>query len=213
MRSIDIIGRRRWLLSTLPMMSCFLTASAIAYSVEGTTITARGAQASESIAGIVFIYLFAAAYSPGLGPIPFTLASESFPLSNREAGASVAISINLLFAGLLTILLPSINREFKIEGTLGFFAGMNVVAFILVYLFVEETKRLPLEELEVVYDNPKLEFAKYQLCTRLPYHWRRLMSRFGEVEEPDSFDEIALERRRARDQVDTSDDDVPGRTD
>lgn len=55
-RSIDIIGRRRWLLTTLPMMSVFLMASAIAYAVEGTTISERGAQASESIAGIVFIY-------------------------------------------------------------------------------------------------------------------------------------------------------------
>lgn len=60
-------------------------ASAIAYAVDGTTVTPRGAQASESIAGIVFIYceelkqthvkeeilirilVFAAAYSPGLG--------------------------------------------------------------------------------------------------------------------------------------------------
>ncbi|RSM06022.1 hypothetical protein CEP52_005957 [Fusarium oligoseptatum] len=211
MRSIDIIGRRRWLLSTLPMMSVFLMASAIAYAVEGTRVTERGAQASESIAGIVFIYLFAAAYSPGLGPIPFTLASESFPLSNREAGASVAISINLLFAGILTILIPSINREFKIEGTLGFFAGMNVIAFILVWLFVEETKRLPLEELEKVYDNPKFDFAKYQLSERLPYHMKRLLSCFGGVEEPKSYDEIVLGRWRAGDPANTSDDDVSQR--
>ncbi|KAL2694692.1 hypothetical protein Neosp_001278 [[Neocosmospora] mangrovei] len=213
MRSIDIIGRRRWLLSTLPMMSVCLMAAAIAYAVDGTRVTSRGAQGSESIAGIVFIYLFAAAYSPGLGPIPFTLASESFPLSNREAGASVAISINLLFAGILTILIPSINREFKIEGTLGFFAGLNVVAFILVWLFVEETKRLPLEELEKVYDNPKFDFAKYQLFKRFPYHMKRLASCFGEVEEPESFDEIVLKKaRRARDPADTSDDDVPPRS-
>lgn len=55
-RSIDIIGRRRWLLSTLPIMSACLMASAIAYAVDGTTVSDRGAQASESIAGIVFIY-------------------------------------------------------------------------------------------------------------------------------------------------------------
>lgn len=28
---------------------------------------------------------FAVCYSPAMGPIPFTLASESFPLSHREA--------------------------------------------------------------------------------------------------------------------------------
>jgi hypothetical protein len=50
--------------------------------------------------------VFAVAYSPGLGPIPFTLASESFPLSHREAGTAWPISINLLFAGLLSIFYP-----------------------------------------------------------------------------------------------------------
>jgi hypothetical protein len=132
-------------------------------------------------------------------------------LTNSLQGASVAISINLLFAGILTILIPSINREFKIEGTLGFFAGMNVVAFILVWLFVEETKRLPLEELEKVYDSLKFDFAKYQLFTRRPYPMKRWSSCFGEVEEPESFDEIVLRRRRAGDQADTSDDEVPPR--
>lgn len=29
--------------------------------------------------------VFSAVYSPSLGPIPFTLASESFPLAQREA--------------------------------------------------------------------------------------------------------------------------------
>lgn len=131
-------------------------------------------------------------------------------LTNSLQGASVAISINLLFAGILTILIPSMNREFKIEGTLGFFASMNVVAFILVWLFVEETKRLPLEELEKVYDNPKFDFAKYQLFTRLPYYMKLLLSCFGDVEKPESFDEIVL-RRRAGDPADTSDDDVSQR--
>lgn len=75
--------------------------------------------------------VFAVAYSPGLGPIPFTLASESFPLTHREAvsrhdlalrpgaylianrclsnkkqGTAWAISINLLFAGLLAVCFP-----------------------------------------------------------------------------------------------------------
>ncbi|KAF4980364.1 hypothetical protein FZEAL_3594 [Fusarium zealandicum] len=88
MRSIDIIGRRRWLLSTLPMMSVFLMVSAISYALVDKSAppeeyNVRGAP--ESVAGIVFIYLFAAVYSPGLGPIPFTLASESFSLEHREA--------------------------------------------------------------------------------------------------------------------------------
>ncbi|KAF4470086.1 myo-inositol transport ITR1 [Fusarium albosuccineum] len=205
MRSIDIIGRRRWLLSTLPIMSCFLMAATIAYAVapsdKSTTDTSDEenkpqAGTSQAIAGIIFIYLFAAAYSPGLGPIPFTLASESFPLQNREAGASVAIAINLCFAGLLTILIPRINAVFKMAGTLGFFAGLNVVAFVLIYLFVEETKQLTLEELEQIFNNPKRRFASYQLNTRLPFFLKKYLFFQWHIERPSNYDEYVLRDRQ-----------------
>ncbi|KAJ4247776.1 hypothetical protein NW762_012985 [Fusarium torreyae] len=201
MRSIDIIGRRRWLLLTLPMMSLFLMAATIAYAVapqkDSGDQPKPEAATPGSIAGIIFIYLFAAAYSPGLGPIPFTLASESFPLKNREAGASVAISINLFFAGLLTILLPRINAVFEMAGTLGFFAGLNIVAFVLIFFFVEETKQLTLEELDQVFDNPKSRFAHYQLAKRLPFISKKYLLWRRDTERPVTYDEWALEDRQA----------------
>ncbi|RKL15285.1 hypothetical protein BFJ68_g5923 [Fusarium oxysporum] len=196
-RSIDIIGRRSWLLSTLPMMSMFLMAATISYAVAPQVDSGDQpkpkANTGGSIAGIIFIYLFAAAYSPGLGPIPFTLASESFPLKNREAGASVAISINLFFAGLLTILLPRINAVFEMAGTLGFFAGLNIVAFVLIFVFVEETKQLTLEELDTVFNNPKSRFAHYQLTKRLPFLSKRYLLWKKDAERPLAYDEWAME--------------------
>ncbi|EWG53749.1 hypothetical protein FVEG_12113 [Fusarium verticillioides 7600] len=197
MRSIDIIGRRSWLLSTLPMMSMFLMAATISYAVAPQVDSGDQpkpkADTGGSIAGIIFIYLFAAAYSPGLGPIPFTLASESFPLKNREAGASVAISINLFFAGLLTILLPRINAVFEMAGTLGFFAGLNIVAFVLIFFFAEETKQLTLEELDTVFNNPKSRFAHYQLTKRLPFLSKRYLLWKKDAERPLAYDEWAVE--------------------
>ncbi|CZR38379.1 uncharacterized protein FPRO_06430 [Fusarium proliferatum ET1] len=197
MRSIDIIGRRRWLLSTLPLMGMFLMAATICYAVAPQVDSGDQpkpkADTGGSIAGIIFIYLFAAAYSPGLGPIPFTLASESFPLKNREAGASVAISINLFFAGLLTIILPRINAVFEMAGTLGFFAGLNIVAFVLIFFFVEETKQLTLEELDTVFNNPKSRFAHYQLTKRLPFLSKRYLLWKKDAERPLAYDEWAVE--------------------
>jgi hypothetical protein len=62
------------------MMSMFLMAATISYAVAPQVDSGDQpkpkADTGGSIAGIIFIYLFAAAYSPGLGPIPFTLASE-----------------------------------------------------------------------------------------------------------------------------------------
>ena len=36
------------------------------------------------------MYVFAAFYSPGEGPVPFTYSAEVFPLSHREVGMGFA---------------------------------------------------------------------------------------------------------------------------
>ncbi|KAG6011063.1 hypothetical protein E4U21_000094 [Claviceps maximensis] len=76
-RSIDTIGRRRWLNITLPFMAIFMLGAAVSGHIEDIN--------SRISVTACFLFLFSAAYSPGLGPIPFTLASESFPLTHREA--------------------------------------------------------------------------------------------------------------------------------
>lgn len=75
----------------------------------------------------------------------------------------MAISINLFFAGMLTILLPSIDKKLKTAGTLGLFAGLNIVAFILIFFLVQETKELSLEDLDHLFDIPMQDFARERL--------------------------------------------------
>ncbi|KXH65665.1 hypothetical protein CSAL01_09677 [Colletotrichum salicis] len=177
-RSIDNFGRRRWLLVTLPLMCILLAAAALSFLIPGPTQI-----------GIValFIFLFAAVYSPGLGPIPFTLASESFPLTHREAGCSVAISVNLFFAGMLTIVFPAVNHALKSWGTLALFAGLNLVAFALIFLLVEETKQVSLEELSLIYAVPKKNFVRFQLKEHLPYMVKRYLTRTWNGGDPPNF--------------------------
>ncbi|KAL7951280.1 MFS general substrate transporter [Trichoderma barbatum] len=160
-RSIDTLGRRKWLLATLPLMSLLMLGAALSFNIVAEN-TRVGVAAS-------FLFLFAAVYSPGLGPIPFTLASESFPLSHREAGASWAIAINLGFAGLLSIVFPSVNSGLKEIGSLGLFSGLNVVALVMVFLLVEETKRRTLEELDHIFAVSKRKFMRFQVFEYLPW--------------------------------------------
>ncbi|KAI0453774.1 sugar transporter-domain-containing protein [Xylaria acuta] len=164
-RSIDTLGRRKWLVLTLPLMCLFMTAAALSTLIP--EYKTRG--------GIValFVFLFAIAYSPGMGPVPFTLASESFPLSHREAGCAFAVATNLGFAGLLSIFFPSIYAGLHDGGTLGLFAGLNLVAFALVFLLVEETKLRSLEDLDGIFDVKKSRFTRYQVVEYLPWFFRR----------------------------------------
>ncbi|KHO01020.1 sugar transporter [Metarhizium album ARSEF 1941] len=160
-KSIDTLGRRRWLLLTIPFMAAFMLGAGLSDYVKDDT-TRNGVTAC-------FLFLFAMAYSPGLGPIPFTLASESFPLTHREAGTAWAISINLFFAGLLAVFFPGINSVLGQKGSMGIFAGLNVVAFVMVFLFVEETKQRSLEELDHIFAVSKRDFMRFKLTRYLPW--------------------------------------------
>ena len=54
----------------------------------------------------IFIYIYAAFYSPGEGPVPFTYSAEVFPLSHREVGMGWAVATNLFWAAVVSIALP-----------------------------------------------------------------------------------------------------------
>lgn len=91
-----------------------------------------------------FVFIFAAFYSPGEGPVPFTYSAEVFPLSHREVGMSWAVATNSMsklirssidcscadsklsdwWASILSISLPRILQAFTSAGTFGFY-GMR----------------------------------------------------------------------------------------
>lgn len=120
-----------------------------------------------------FIYLFAAFYSPGEGPVPFTYSAEVFPLSHREVGMGWAVATCLFWAAVLSISFPRILAVFTPTGAFGFYAGLNVVAFVMIFFFVPETKQRTLEELDYVFAVPSRRFMGYQLHTWLPWFIQR----------------------------------------
>ncbi|KAI0528494.1 hypothetical protein GGR58DRAFT_526120 [Xylaria digitata] len=165
-RTIDTLGRRKWLVVTLPLMCLFMTSAAL------STLIPNGTDARGGVIAL-FIFFFAAAYSPGLGTWCLQDDIRHFPLSHREAGCAFAVATNLLFAGLLSISFPSIYAGLDDGGTLGLFAGLNLVAFILVFLLVEETKRRSLEDLNAIFAVKKSRFMRYQVMEYLPWFCQR----------------------------------------
>lgn len=75
------------------------------------------------------------------------------------------------------------------RGLFGFFAGMNVIAFVLVYFLVEETRWVSLEDLEVIYGHPKADFVRYQLTEHLPWFIRKYVFFRRSAEKPPTYDE------------------------
>ena len=136
--TIDTYGRRTLLLFTFPNMCWTLLAAGLCYYIPESSAAHLGMIA-------LFIYLFDAFYSPGEGPVPFTYSAEVFPLSHREVGMSWAVCTNNFWATVVSLTFPRQLRAFGITGAFGFYAAMNALAFIMIFLWLPETKQRSLE--------------------------------------------------------------------
>ncbi|ROV92581.1 hypothetical protein VMCG_08959 [Cytospora schulzeri] len=131
--TMDTFGRRNLLLLTFPNMAVCLLAAGLSFLLPDTS--------SARIPLIaLFIYLFTALFGPGIGPMPSIYFSESFPLSHREIGAAFTICINNAVGSALSLTFPSLLARIGATGAFGFYAGLNILAWIVIFFIVPETK-------------------------------------------------------------------------
>lgn len=163
---IDQFGRRSLLLATFPLMAVMLIATAMCFYVP---------ESSNAHLGLIafFIYLFSICYSPGAGPVPFTYSAEVFPLSHREVGMSWAVASINFWGFILSLTYFRIAAAFTVKGAFGFYAGLNILCWFLIFFFVPETKKRTLEELDYVFGVPTRTFIRHQIRKAAPYFVRR----------------------------------------
>ncbi|KAG1890453.1 uncharacterized protein F5891DRAFT_1198206 [Suillus fuscotomentosus] len=158
--TIDTYGRRNLLLFTFPCMAICLLITG--FSFWSTSETGR-------VTGVsIGIYLFAIFYSPGEGPVPFTYSAEAFPLYIRDIGMSFATATTWFWNFILSITWPSLVLAFKPQGAFGWYAAWCCILWVLILLFVRETKGKTLEELDQVFAVPLGAHAAYGL-RQIPY--------------------------------------------
>ena len=115
--------------------------------------------------------------SPGEGPVPFAYSAEVFPLSHREVGMAFAVATCLFWAAVLSITFPAILASLHVVGSFCLYAGFNMVAFVMIFFWVPETKQRTLEELDYIFAVPTKIFASYQVRKALPYFIQRYVFR------------------------------------
>ncbi|KAL4875852.1 hypothetical protein BJY04DRAFT_150573 [Aspergillus karnatakaensis] len=166
---IDTKGRRNLCLATFPGMCIFLLAGGLSLLNDDESLP-RG----ERIGPVVlFVYLFTICYSLGEGPVAFQYSAEVFPTIQREQGMAWAVAVNNTFAGVLSLTFPRMTTVMTPTGAFGFYAGLNLIAWFMIFCFVRETKQLTLEELDQVFSVPTKEFIGYESKVWLPYFIKR----------------------------------------
>eukprot|EP00047_Mylnosiga_fluctuans_P010498 m.16555 g.16555 ORF g.16555 m.16555 type:complete len:534 (-) comp3153_c0_seq1:195-1796(-) len=132
--AIERTGRRRMLLLSLAGISVFYA------TLTATLVYAVDAMVAVSILSIIV------AYGLGLGPVAFVLTTEIFTASSAPSAMSLCVAVNWL-CGLIVI--ATFGACYDTLGAYAFtpFLGTCVLAGILVYLYVPETRNLGIEEI------------------------------------------------------------------
>ncbi|RMJ23200.1 galactose-proton symport [Aspergillus sp. HF37] len=168
--TIDTFGRRTLLLFTFPQMTWTLLAAGLCNLIP-KHLTAHLALVA------LFVFMFAAFYSPGEGPVPFTYSAEVFPLTHREVGMSWAVATCFFFAAILSITFPPMLQAMTVTGAFGFYAGLNVVALVMIFLWLPETKQRTLEELDYIFNISTSKFMAHQCFRVLPWWFKNWVFR------------------------------------
>jgi sugar porter (SP) family MFS transporter len=164
---IDTKGRRKLCMITFPFMCIFLLAGGL------SLLNPSEDRAAKLGPVVLFVYLFTIAYSLGEGPVAFQYSAEVFPTIQREQGMAWAVCINNTFAGVLGLTFPRMQTVMTPTGAFGFYAGLNLIAWFMIFCFVRETKQLTLEEIDQVFSVPTSQFISYELKVSVPYFFKR----------------------------------------
>lgn len=141
MAAIDRLGRRPLLIGGLiPMAASLLVLAAV-------LLTGRGVDWS-NIAAVTCLGLFVLAFGVSLGPLPYVLMSELFPLALRGPGMGIASAAAWGINVLVSLTFPVLVAAFGIALVFGVYGVISVAALLFVVALVPETRGRPLELIE-----------------------------------------------------------------
>ncbi|KAB2076872.1 hypothetical protein ES319_A06G069100v1 [Gossypium barbadense] len=92
-------------------------------------------------------------FSIGLGPIAWVYSSEIFPLRLRAQGTGLAISVNRLVSGVMSMTFLTISEKITFGGMFFVLSGIMVVATLFFFYFLPETKNKSLEEVWALFED------------------------------------------------------------
>lgn len=101
---------------------------------------------------------------------------------------SFAVFVNLMGAGVIALVTPSLADAMTPSGLLGLFVGLDLIAWLLCYLYYPETARISLEELRAVFDVPLSAQARYRVlwlkCAFKAYTLAKWTKEYVEFPDP-----------------------------
>ncbi|CAM2098544.1 proton myo-inositol cotransporter [Caretta caretta] len=107
-----------------------------------------------TLLGLILYLVF---FAPGMGPMPWTVNSEIYPLWARSTGNACSSGVNWIFNVLVSLTFLHTAEYLTYYGAFFLYAGFAGMGLIFIYGCLPETKGKKLEEIESLFEN--------RLCT------------------------------------------------
>eukprot|EP00250_Pteridium_aquilinum_P001275 c11487_g1_i1 orf=291-2012(+) len=97
---------------------------------------------------LIGLSLYILCFSPGMGPVPWAVNSEIYPLRFRGMCGGIAATANWVSNFIVSLTFLSLTNALGTSMTFLLFGGITVLALLFVILFIPETRGLSFEEVE-----------------------------------------------------------------
>lgn len=102
---------------------------------------------------LLCLCFFIIGFSFGLGPIPWLIMSEIFPIKVRGITSGIVTQSNWLFVFLIIKFYVNMKTSMHPYGVFWFYAAVCLLCVVYVFIFLPETKGKTLEEVELLFTD------------------------------------------------------------
>ncbi|WFD36328.1 hypothetical protein MCUN1_003207 [Malassezia cuniculi] len=159
LKYIDMVGRRRAMLYTVPLMTASLVFISISFYYLPQRMDSGGKMIPDihrhnawSYLLIVAIVLYVLFYGLGTGNVPWQ-QGELFANDTRALGTSLATATNWSCNLAIGATYLSLTDAITQSGAFGFYAGLCALGFIGIVFCFPDTRSLSLEEVQTIFQD------------------------------------------------------------
>ena len=103
---------------------------------------------------LVALCMYIVAFSPGMGPVPWTVTAEIYPNWARSVGNSASTTTNWVTNLLVAVTFLHLTRYLTRYGAFWLYTGIAICSWIFLFLMLPETKGRTLEQVEELFQRP-----------------------------------------------------------
>lgn len=163
---VDLVGRRRMLFVGAAGGSLCMWFIGAYIKIADPASKKDAKMDGGGIAAMFFFYLWTAFYTPSWNGTPWVVNSEMFDQNTRSLGQASAAANNWFWNFIISRFTPQMFLKME-YGVYFFFASLMILSIIFVYFLVPETKSIPLESMDRLFEIKPVRKANKMLMEEL----------------------------------------------